>query len=275
MASATLHTGLLADRYSIDRQLDGLLQRELGQVRGVVPQAMRYAVLGHAQRIRPTVAIRLARVLNAPFDLMMPLAMSVELLHCASLIVDDLPCMDDSPFRRAQPAVHVRFDEATSVLAAFALVALATRIAIESDCPREYRCRVQEFRVQLVRTLDCSGLVGGQALDLHLPGHASLPAGPDISELKTVPLFRLAVSAGSVFADLGPNEEALLDCFGHQFGLAFQMTDDLMDGHATDRKLLEEKLITLRAVIAPFGKASHHLAELIDYLDARVSEHAA
>jgi geranylgeranyl pyrophosphate synthase len=219
--------------------------------------------------------MRCARVLDIPLEPVMPLAVSVELLHCASLIVDDLPCMDDSPFRREQPSVHVRFDEASSLLAAFALVALAARLALESDSPPKYRSRLHEFQIQLLRTLDCSGLIGGQALDLHLPGHASLPAGPDISELKTVPLFRLAVSAGSLFADLHSNEQALLNCFAQEFGLAFQLTDDLLDGHATDHKLLDEKLTTLRAAIAPFGKASSHLAELVDYLDARVSERAA
>lgn len=271
MAPGLLHSGLAVDRYFFDHRLEALLQQELGTTKGTVPRAMRYGVLGSAQRIRPIISMRLARVLDTPLELVVPLATSVELLHCASLIVDDLPCMDDSPFRRNQPSVHIQFGEAASVLAAFGLVALAARIAVDREIPREYQQSVCQFQLQLLRTLDCTGLIGGQAMDLQLAQEPDVRTSFDISELKTVPLFTLAVSAGSVFADLNSNEQALLNCFGHEFGLAFQMTDDLMDGHPADRDALNEKLSTLRAVIAPFGPASRHLEELVDYLDDRVS----
>jgi len=272
MASAVLCAGLVSDRYVIDRYLEDLLARELGAGCGVVPQAMRYAVLGPAQRIRPAIAMRLSRVFDTRLECTIPLAASVELLHCASLIVDDLPCMDDSPFRRNKPAVHIQFGEATAVLAAFGLVALAARIVIDGASDDRLRDRLLGFQVKLLRTLDCASLIGGQALDLQIAAGGSDNASFDISELKTVPLFNLAVSAGSLFADLDSNERALLNCFGREFGLAFQMTDDLLDGQATDRDILDEKLSTLRAVIAPFGTAARHLEELVDYLDARVPE---
>ena len=271
MALGLLHTGLSADQYFFDHQLEVLLQEELGGIKGTVPKAMRYGVLGSAQRIRPIISMRLARLLDTPLELVVPLATSVELLHCASLIVDDLPCMDDAPFRRNQPSVHIQYGEATSVLAAFSLVALAARIVVERETPREYEQRVQQFQLQLLRTLDCTGLVGGQAMDLQLAQEPNFRPSLDISELKTVPLFTLAVSAGSVFADLNSNEQALLNCFGREYGLAFQMTDDLLDGETAEREILNEKLSTLRAVIAPFGQASRHLEELVDYLDDRVS----
>ncbi len=270
MTSATIHAGLAADRCFVDGQLESLLARELGAMRSAVPEAMRYGVLGRAQRIRPIIAIRLSRVFGVPVELTLPAAMSVELLHCASLIVDDLPCMDDSCLRRNQPAAHVKYGEATAVLAAFGLVALAARLVVERDCDSRYRERVCQFQVRLLRTLDCTGLIGGQALDLQLTRPA-LPVAFDISELKTVPLFSLAVAAGSLFADVDSNEQALLNCFAREFGLAFQMTDDLLDDEGADVELLEEKLSTLRAAIAPFGESACHLEELVNYLDGRVA----
>jgi geranylgeranyl pyrophosphate synthase len=275
MASATLHSGLLADRCSVDRELEYLLDRELGRGKESVTQAMRYGVLGHAQRIRPVISLRLAKVFDIRPQLTIPLAMSVELLHCASLMIDDLPCMDDAAFRRNLPSTHIQFGEATTILAAFGLVALAARLAVGSECEPHEQQRAQQFQLELLHTLDSSSLIGGQALDLGVGRGGMLAAAVDIFEMKTVPLFRLAVSAGTAFVDLDANEKALLNCFGQEFGLAFQLIDDLLDGEMVEYAHVHEKLATLRALIAPFGTASCHLAELIDYLDARVSERKA
>jgi farnesyl diphosphate synthase len=251
--------------------LNRLLSLQGSDNNGIVHDAMRYAVLGSAQRIRPILAIRVARMVQAPPDLAMRLAASVELLHCASLVIDDLPCMDDSPYRRDRASVHVKFGEATAVLAAFGLVALAARSILEPTCREDYRPCLIEFQLALLRSLDCSGLIAGQALDLQLP-HATSPIPAcEISELKTVPLFNLAVLAGSSLANLEANERALLNCFGRQFGLAFQMSDDLLDGELVNPAPFAEKLSTLRAAIEPFGTASRSLADLIDYLQDRVS----
>jgi geranylgeranyl diphosphate synthase, type II len=269
MASGLLHAALAADRCLINHHLELVLRGELGTSCSSVQQAMRYAVLGQAQRIRPIISVRLSRVFDTTLELTVPVAASVELLHCASLIVDDLPCMDDSAFRRNQPAVHIQFGEATAVLAAFGLVALAARTVVDRYYPPQYQERLLQFQIQLLRSLDCTGLIGGQELDLELARGNGSSVPYDISELKTVPLFNLAVSAGTLFAEMDSNEQALLNCFGREFGIAFQMRDDLADGQPADRRLLQERLSTLRAVIAPFGHAGRHLDELIDYLECQ------
>ncbi len=261
---------LHAERFAVDSFLGQLLALEAPSGSTIVHDAMRYAVLGSAQRIRPILALRVARMVQAPADLALRLAASVELLHCASLVVDDLPCMDNSPYRRDKAAVHVKFGEATAVLAAFGLVALAARSIVETSCLEQYRPRLGDFQIALLRSLDCSGLIAGQAMDLQLPRSAGT-SSCEISELKTVPLFNLAVLAGSLLAHLEANEKALLNCFGREFGLAFQMSDDLLDGELASPEPFEEKLSTLRAAIQPFGPASRSLAELIDYLHARVA----
>ncbi len=257
---------LQSERVAVDEFLSQLLCLEgPGSGATIVHDAMRYAVLGAAQRIRPILALRVAQMVGAPLDLALRLAASVELLHCASLVVDDLPCMDDSQYRRDKASVHVKFGEATALLAAFGLVALAARSVLEGTCAEAYRARLVEFQLALLRSLDCSGLIAGQSLDLQC--HTSSAA---ISELKTVPLFNLAVMAGSLLADLQTNERALLNCFGREFGLAFQMSDDLLDGEMVSAEPFEEKLSTLRAAIRPFGAASASLENLIDYLHARI-----
>lgn len=265
--AADLH----AERLAVDSFLHQTLSLEGSAGNGIVHEAMRYAVLGTAQRIRPILALRVARMVKTPADLAMRLAASVELLHCASLVVDDLPCMDNSPYRRDRPSVHVKFGEATAVLAAFGLVALAARSILQPACREEYRACLVEFQLSLLRSLDCSGLIAGQALDLQLPHHSSSTPACEISELKTVPLFNLAVLAGSLLANLDANERALLNCFGREFGLAFQMSDDLLDGELASHAPFEEKISTLRAAIQPFGAASRSLEDLIDYLHARVA----
>ena len=111
----------------------------------------------------------------------------------------------------------------------------------------------------------------GQALDLRLVDAFDWHACDEVPELKTAPLFMLAVSAGFLYADLGMNEKALLRGFGRDFGVAFQTADDLLEGDRASRCVFEEKLTTLRAAVAAFGPARHELEELIDYLHARVS----
>lgn len=270
MNLATVHTELQADRYVIGDYLTQLLSVDPHAGNGMVQEAMRYAVLGPAQRIRPILALRVARMLRSEDELVLRAAASVELLHCASLVVDDLPCMDDAHVRRNQPAVHVRFGEAIAVLAAFGLVALAARTLVEchdnDDCP----LALIDFQVRLLRSMDCSGLIAGQALDLHLTNKRHLRTQRNVTELKTVPLFNLAVSAGSISANLNADERALLECFGREFGVAFQLVDDLLDGDDIDVACLQEKLSMMRAAAAAFGARRRNLEELVDYLDARI-----
>ena len=161
---------LKTDRSFVDEYLHRLVCKEAVRGQGPVQQAMRYAVLDGGQRIRPILSLRIARLLGAPTAITLRAAASVELLHCASLIIDDLPCMDNSPVRRNKPAAHVKFGEATAVLAAFALVSLSARAVVEQECERRERGRLHAFQLELLRSLDCSGLIDGQAMDLQLDG---------------------------------------------------------------------------------------------------------
>jgi len=165
-------------------------------------------------------------------------AAAVELMHAASLVVDDLPCMDDERWRRGRASTHIEFGESTALLAAFGLVALAARCVVEVPCrPREAR-RLQAFQARLLRTLDAGELLEGQELDL--------------ADLKTGPLFELAVEAGVVSAEVSPGQRAQLRAFGRAYGRAFQAMDDLADGDSRDSERAAQEAETARRCLSMF-----------------------
>jgi geranylgeranyl pyrophosphate synthase len=237
-----------------------------------VGEAMRYAVLNGGQRVRPLLALGIADVLGAESALTLRAGLAVELIHCASLIVDDLPSMDDSPTRRGQPSTHVRFGEATAILAAFSLVAKAARSVIPRNAAATESVRLLQFQSELLGVLDCDALVGGQEMDLALDGSSRESLRATLNELKTAPLFLLAVRAGLLHARLSSSQNDRLLKFGRAFGIAFQTTDDYLDGECPDLNRVTSDLEAARAFLPPrtSREAVPHL--LLDYLYARAIE---
>jgi geranylgeranyl pyrophosphate synthase len=256
------------DRQSVENFLAQILPPASSQPEACpIPAAVLYSVFGDAQRIRPILALRVARLLEAESEHSMRAAAAVEILHSASLIVDDLPCMDNEAMRRGRPAVHIEFGEPSAVLAAFTMVALAARIVMEAPASPEQLERSRQFQLALLKTLDVGSLVGGQSLDLALSGEAREAQREHMNDLKTVPLFQLAVAAGCVSYPGGLPAE--LDSFGRRFGLAFQMTDDYLDGELSSFPTLLEQYERCREPLLSFGAAADPLFELIDYLQQR------
>ena len=259
---------LQGDRLIVERHLAAVLPGDGSPV----SSAMRYAVLGGGQRIRPLLAVRTARMLKAEQPAVLTAAAAVELLHCASLIVDDLPCMDNALARRGRPATHVAFGEPTALLAAFGLVALSARCVLDCDVALRERARLVEFQSLLLRALDSGGLIEGQSLDLELSGAERERHRAHINDLKTVPLFVLALRAGMLFSAAPPRQRAALLRFGREFGAAFQMADDLADREAADAAPVCEQLESARRCLDEFGPRAGGLCELIDYLHEAVTE---
>ena len=223
---------------------------------------MRYAVLGPGQRLRPMLALRVARVLGNPENPARTAGAAIEILHCASLIVDDLPCMDNDEMRRNRPAVHVEFGEATAVLAAFALVALAARVVAAFPA----------FQIKLLNTLDCNQLIQGQSLDLELTGISRDEQRPLVTDLKTVPLFELAIHAGLLSSRAGSDHSQAVLSFGHEFGSAYQVLDDYLDGEITDSAPVDQQFSRARACLQVFGSEAYPLEELLDHLNGKIFE---
>ncbi len=233
------------DRSFIDHELGTLID---GSDQTPVRDAMRHAVFGGGQRLRPLLSLRIARWLGTPVRKVATAAAAVELIHCASLIIDDLPCMDDETTRRGVPCTHVKFGESTAILAAFALVSIAARAAAANS----------RFQKKLLGVLDCNSLIGGQSLDL--------------TDLKTVPLFELAIQAGGCGNPAFPEHEHTLMRFAREFGLAFQLTDDWLDGDLADPAPALQQIESARTVARALDNRATDLLELTDYLHERIWE---
>ncbi len=261
------------DRRLVEHELRSILAPLASSA---VSACMEYAVSGAAQRLRPLLAIRTARLTGGQQGLTLRAAAAIELLHCASLIVDDLPCMDNDATRRNRPSAHIAYGESTALLAAFGLVALAARTVIEQETSEQYWGGQRRFQIALLRTMDCASLIGGQVMDLELTGDRREQCRDLLNDMKTVPLFLLAIEAGVAYAPARP--ETALPCgalhsFGRHFGVALQMTDDYLDGEASDFGPLERQLSITTECVIPFGAAASPLVELVEYLHVRAQDY--
>ncbi|MFW5824996.1 MAG: polyprenyl synthetase family protein [Marinobacter sp.] len=214
-----------------DDALERRLPASLDQT-GRLHDAMRYGVLGGGKRIRPALAMAAACAAGGQPEQALVPACAVELIHAYSLIHDDLPAMDDDHLRRGRPTTHIRFDEATAILAGDALQALAFEwLAGEATLPAATRlAMVQTLAVASGNT----GMVGGQAIDLGAVGRQlTLQELEHMHRCKTGALIEASVRLGvlSVTGTEAPDDtrHEPLAGYARAIGLAFQVQDDLLD----------------------------------------------
>jgi len=256
-------------------------------------QAMRYAVLDGGKRMRPLLAYAAGELVGAAPESVDAAAAAVELVHAYSLIHDDLPCMDDDALRRGKPSCHVAFGEATALLAGDALQALAFGVLAEGRLADGARACALLADASGVR-----GMAGGQAVDLASVGATlSQDELEAMHRLKTGALIRAAVRLGaSCGRALESHEIAALDAYAGAAGLAFQVTDDVLDvegsavslgktagkdvaqgkptfvtclGIEAARERAETLRSEARAALARFGSAGRRLGELADWIVLR------
>jgi geranylgeranyl pyrophosphate synthase len=197
--------------------------------------AMRYATLNGGKRIRACLIYATGEVVGGERQILDDAACAVELIHAYSLIHDDLPCMDNDDLRRGKPTCHRAFDEATALLAGDALQALAFEILADQDDPR----RLKMLRL-LAHAIGVHGMAGGQALDLAAVGTMLSPAEiEDMHRRKTGALIHASVLL-AVHAAAQPVSRSVmqaLERYGWAVGLAFQITDDVLDVEGESAKL--------------------------------------
>ena len=192
-------------------------------------EVMRYAVLGPGKRLRPFLVVASAGLFGVPYDRALRTGAAVEMVHCYSLVHDDLPAMDNDDVRRGRPTAHVRFDEATAILAGDALLTLAFEVLAEPRTHPGAGVRLRLVR-DLARAAGGHGMCGGQMLDLMIGGMEFDYGGiARMERMKTGELIGFSCRAGAILAEAPAEAEGALAAFAHDLGFAFQIADDLLD----------------------------------------------
>jgi farnesyl diphosphate synthase len=258
-------------------EIQQLMQQELAKLlhlyASAIPrrlyEAMRYALLAPGKYLRSYLVFMSGKLFDLETPDVLPIALSLECVHCYSLIHDDLPCMDDADLRRGAPTVHVRFDEATAVLTGNALYALALQNLAEARAiPEQVRLTLLSM---LAQASGAAGMIGGQMLDL-LGEHSrfTLEEVHEMQHLKTGALIQYAVEAPAVVASATAEQRAALRHYAQALGLAYQIADDLLDIQAdnliTGKTSGRDKVHGKSTVVSLLGEegAYQKLKELLD-----------
>jgi geranylgeranyl diphosphate synthase type II len=212
-------------------------------------ESMRYSLLAGGKRLRPLLCMATARTFGVSEADVMPVAAAIELVHCYSLIHDDLPCMDDDDLRRGVPTNHKVYGEATALLAGDGLLTYAFELLSQPlTVPPTRQLRMVQT---LARAAGPYGMVGGQQADMdaeHTEG--SLQTLQFIHTNKTAKLIQAAVDMGALFADIPEAQRTAVSTYGLHIGLAFQMIDDWLDVVGSEEELgkkpgMDEQLMKL------------------------------
>ena len=201
-------------------------------------EAMRYSLFCGGKRLRPLLVFAGAEAVGGNIEWVIPLACAVECIHTFSLIHDDLPAIDDDDLRRGSPTSHVVYGEAMAILAGDALLALAFDLIAECrvHAPAD---RVLDAVAMVARASGTRGMVGGQVSDIESEGKSGLDIATvaSIHERKTGALLLASLLSGARLCGATPTQEHTLYTYGTQTGLAFQITDDILDLEGDAEKL--------------------------------------
>jgi geranylgeranyl diphosphate synthase type II len=227
---------LASSRALIELELNKLLPLA-GAAPEKIHQAIRWSVFAGGKRFRPALLLAVGQAFGAAVEALIRTACAFEMVHTYSLIHDDLPAMDDDDLRRGRPTCHVRFDEATAILAGDALQTLAFQtIAEDAALDAETRIALIAELARAAATPD--GMVAGQALDMEGEARQVNRAQlEEIHRLKTGALIRAAARCGAIIGRANDSELAAVTSYGSHLGLLFQITDDFLDVTATAEDL--------------------------------------
>ena len=200
-------------------------------------EAMRYSVLDGGKRIRPFLVVSCAALFNVDRTEALRAAAAVEMVHCYSLIHDDLPAMDDDDLRRGRATCHKEYDEATAILAGDALLTKAFEILADEKTHASATVRA-DLVLALARAAGSEGMVGGQMLDLVAEHHTlNMPEITRLQRMKTGMLIAVSCELGAILGKATEGAGAALHAYAHDLGLAFQMVDDLLDVEGDEKSL--------------------------------------
>ena len=215
------------------------LKDELAQTPVLDPilwESMEYSLMAGGKRLRPVLLMAAADAVGADGTKFLPVACALEMIHTYSLIHDDLPAMDDDDYRRGKLTNHMVYGDAVAILAGDALLTLAfTVILRQKDVSAETLLRVVD---EISRAAGAEGMVGGQVLDLRAEGvRISMEELRRVHMGKTGALFHAALRSGAILAGATEQQLAALTSYADHFGLAFQITDDILDVIGTSEEI--------------------------------------
>jgi geranylgeranyl pyrophosphate synthase len=190
-------------------------------------RAVHDAVFPGGKRLRAYLALAAARLCGSSSTQSLTLACAVELIHAASLAIDDLPSMDDADLRRGRPVLHLVYGEGMTILAALALLNEAYALLARAIEPSAPASRLEQLLTMACSSVGAAGMIAGQASELALSGRAGADA--PVTHSKTIGLMRLAMTAGAVASDQPEADVAALALFGESLGRAYQIYDDIAD----------------------------------------------
>ncbi len=258
-------------------------------------EAIRYCLLAPGKRLRPLLVLWSAEACGCTVEAAIPAACAVEMVHCYSLVHDDLPAMDDDDLRRGRATCHKMFGEANAILVGDALLTLAFGVIARDVHPAEVSVACAAALADAAGAL---GMVGGQADDLAAERGGSMEVPPldslqSIHDRKTGAMFTVSTTLGSLVAGASEEQQAALRTYGQKLGLAFQIADDLLDvegstaavgkrvgkdrdhgkltfpgllGVDESRRRARALIDEARAAVAPFGSAADRLTALARYV---------
>jgi farnesyl diphosphate synthase len=236
MTSDSLSSEMIAAAEWLESTIDSLISVPPGPEARVY-EAMRYGTLNGGKRLRPFLVLSGARLFDVPEAQALRVGAAVELIHSYSLVHDDLPAMDDDDLRRGRPSCHIAFDDATAILAGDGLLTLAFEVLADPSThpDAEIRC---SLATAFSRAAGASGMVGGQMIDLEAENFETTPELiTRLENMKTGALISLSCESGAILGDAGADARAILRNYGYDLGLAFQVTDDLLDVEGDEANL--------------------------------------
>ena len=273
----------------INHKLEGLLPMN----DTLLSKAMRYSVLNGGKRLRPMLVYLIGELSDRESEYLDTLACSVELIHCYSLIHDDLPAMDDDDLRRGNPTTHKKFDEATAILAGDALQPLAFELITSIETSD--RNKIEMIR-SLAKACGHLGMVGGQIKDIHSQNIFNMESLDLMHSEKTGRLIEASIETSGILSGLSKNDIESLKNYGAKIGLAFQIQDDIIDiespsyvsgkdqgSDVTKDKTTYPSLVGLdksrmrakelanqaKKILLPITKNTDNLIKLADYIVSR------
>ena len=211
---------------SYKNRINSKLESLLPSDGSILSEAIRYSVIGGGKRLRPILVYLIGELGNAKNETLDILAGSVEIIHCYSLIHDDLPSMDDDDLRRGKPTTHKKYDEATAILAGDALQPLAFELISNLDTSDSNKITIVNC---LANACGYLGMVGGQIKDIHSKEINTVHDLDVMHSQKTGRLIQASLETSGILSGLDKKDIETLSKYGEKIGLAFQIQDDIID----------------------------------------------